>query len=171
MAPRTLAVTVEAGGGGDGGGDAGHDTGDGAQYFRAHAHCHAQGKGAVAFSVSNSFDTRHDSDAPRSFQVNFGAVLAGGAAGTNAAASLGATRLDFLLQSANATAGIFSELVSLNGGSPLLVAPGDATGASAQLPPLEPRVVRGGGSVAELLLPPSTVGFVVFPNASLPACA
>ena len=51
------------------------------------------------------------------------------------------------------------------------MAPGDATGASAQLPPLEPRVVRGGGSVAELLLPPSTVGFVVFPNASLPACA
>ena len=167
MGDRTLSVAVKApsqhrhvGSDGDEDGDS-----DSAQYFRAHAHCHARGEGAVVFSVSNSFDPRHDAGAPPSFLVSFGAVLASGGAD-----DLGATRLDYLLQSANTTAGIFSELVSLNGGRPLQVAPGDAVGASAQLPPLEPRVVRGGGNVTQLLLPPATVGFVVFTNASLPSC-
>ena len=141
------------------------DAGLAAQYLRVHAHCYAaaggNGNGSVAFSVSNSFDPAYDAGAPPRFRVRFNASLA--------AAALGGTRLDFLLRSANASAGVFSSLVALNGGAALRVAPGDAQGSGASLPPLEPAAVVGAGAT-ELLLLPATAGFVVFPDAQLPAC-
>eukprot|EP00937_MAST-01D_sp_MAST-1D-sp2_P001994 g1994.t1 len=160
MDSRALAVAA-AGGGADGGAAAA------AQFLRVHAHCYAPagmgsgGNGSVAFSVSNSFDPAYDLGATPSFRLRFN---------SSAAAQLGGTRFDFLLRSANASAGIFSQSVALNGGAPLRVAPGDAQGAAAALPRLEPVVMTGAAAAAALDVPPSTVGFVVFPDARVPAC-
>ena len=141
------------------------------QFLRVHANCYAgasghaggsSGNGSVAFSVSNSFEPGFDAGGALSFRVSF--------VGPGGAMDLGGTRLDYLLQSANASAGIFSQSVALNGGAPLQVAPGDAQGAAAALPALAPAVVTGSAAAAALILPPSTVGFVVFPDARVPAC-
>ena len=144
--------------------------------LRVNAHCWrggTEGDGAVAFSVSNvnpsgdwfslSF-ALDDDDAAKDEE-------SGNQRGERSLgyqrSVLGATRNEYILSSANATAGLLTHDVSLNGATvPLRMSPGDAR-SDVPVPALEP-AVRAAGDV--LSVAPGTLGFVVFPQARVPAC-
>ena len=126
---------------------------DAPAFLRVHAHCwkgaHGNGSVALAWAAVGEDD---DGDA---YELDVSAW-----AGDS-------RRLEWSISSADANAGVRSSRVACNG-APLYVADDPAPHVVG----LEPRELAAGGAAASLpvRVAPASVGFVVLPDARLPAC-